>query len=376
MRRRFRPVLLLVVAGLLAGHSLAWAAPPRSMRFHKQVAMDRQGFGIEAFRLLVPEKWRFQGGVTWDMQKFPPLATIAFKAASPDGRSLFEHFPHENFFWSQDPNLQMSYARTGTEIMAPVSAVDFLRNVFLPRHRKDIGDLKVLESAALPELARKTREIAEHQMALFHTISPFTFRFELASDAGHLRVQYRRQGRVIVEELTVAVTRMTAYLQGMYGPVTSVTWITQVNSFQAPAEEMAGRAPLFRVMLDSYLENPAWAEAGTRLAATVTREQLRHQQAVFDRMQQIRRSQQEVSDMIVKGYRQRSAAQDRIFDKYSEAVRGVDTYRDPVNDREIQLPTGMRNAWTDGSEYVFSDQSDFNPNVGSNKNWQRMERKR
>ncbi len=63
------------------------------------------------------------------------------------------------------------------------------------------------------------------------------------------------------------------------------------------------------------------------LSATITRNQLHHQQSTFDRMQQIRRTQQEVSDMIVD----RSAAQDRIFDKYSEPECSVDTYRGAVN---------------------------------------------
>ena len=107
----------------------------------------------------------------------------------------------------------------------------------------------------------------------------------------------------------------------------------------------------------------------------VTRNQLRQQQAVFQQMQQIRRSQSEVSDMIHEGYQRRSAAMDRVFDKYSESIRGVDTYRDPVNDREVQLPNGMRNAWTNGSEYIFSDEAGYNPNIGSNQNWQQMERR-
>ena len=375
MRRRDCILILTVIAGLLAGHATAQAAQPRSMRFQKQVVMDKQGFDMEAFRLLIPDKWSFQGGVSWNTQKFPAEATIAFKVKSPDGQSLFEHYPHQVCFWSQDRNLQASYAQTGAEILQPMNSVDYLRNVFLQRHRKDISDLKVLESGSLPDLAQRNLEIAKYHMGVFNQISPFTFRYELNSDAGHLRVQYRRQGQLVVEELTASISYMTAYMQGMYGPVTALTWIPQVKIFKAPAPEMAAKAPLFKVILDTYQENPAWMVAGTRLAATLTRNQLRQQQAVFNQMQQIRRTQNEVSDMIVEGYQRRSAAQDRIFDKYSESIRGVDTYRDPVNDREVELPTGMRNAWTNGSEYVISDEAGYNPNIGSNQNWQQMDRR-
>jgi hypothetical protein len=161
----------------------------------------------------------------------------------------------------------------------------------------------------------------------------------------------------------------------MYGTVTALTGIPPVKSFQAPAREMGAKAHQFKVMIDTYQENPAWGVACTRLAADITRNQLRQQQAIFNRMNEIRRTQSEVSDMIAEGYQRRSAAQDRVFDKYSELIRGVDTYRDPVNDREIELPTGMSNAWTNGNEYIFSDQAGYNPNIGSNLNWQQMDRK-
>ena len=132
MRRRACALILTVITGLLAIHTLSRAAQPQPLRFQKQVVMDKQGFDMEAFRLLVPDKWRFQGGVSWNMEKFPAEAFIAYKVDSPDGRSLLQHYPHQICFWSQDRNLQASYSRTGAEILQPMNSVDYLRNVFLP----------------------------------------------------------------------------------------------------------------------------------------------------------------------------------------------------------------------------------------------------
>jgi hypothetical protein len=110
--------------------------------------------------------------------------------------------------------------------------------------------------------------------------------------------------------------------------------------------------------------------------AVVTREQLRQQEAIFARMQQIHRTLEETSDMAFEGYQRRSAAYDRIFDNYSQGLRGVETYSDPVNNWKVEVPTGYENAWTNGNEYIFSDSANFNPNVGSNLNWQKMSRQR
>jgi hypothetical protein len=47
-----------------------------------------------------------------------------------------------------------------------------------------------------------------------------------------------------------------------------------------------------------------------------------------------------------------------------------------VSERSVELPAGYRNAWVNGlGEYVITEQEDYNPNLESNQNWQRMERR-
>ncbi len=64
------------------------------------------------------------------------------------------------------------------------------------------------------------------------------------------------------------------------------------------------------------------------------------------------------------------------FDNYIQGLRGVETYNDPVNNWKVEIPVGYENAWTNGSDYVFSDNIQFDPNQGSTQNWTRMERQR
>ena len=107
-----------------------------------------------------------------------------------------------------------------------------------------------------------------------------------------------------------------------------------------------------------------------------TREQLRQQQAIFARYQQIHKTLEETNDIIWQTYQNKSAAQDRMFDSYIQSLRGVETYVDPVNNRNVDLPTGYDNAWTNGTDYIFSDSPNFNPNLHSGQNWQQLVRKR
>lgn len=155
-----------------------------------------------------------------------------------------------------------------------------------------------------------------------------------------------------------------------------VNWGPSVFSFRALAEEMPAKIHLFQISMYSRLDNPAFNVGYTRLCAIITRENLRQQQAIFARYQQIRQTLQETSDIIWQTYQNRSASQDRIFERYSEALRGVDTYIDPVNNWNVQLPTGYSNAWTNGTDYVFSDSPSFNPGAVFGGSWQQMNRKR
>ena len=354
----------------------ATSAQGTSLSFKKHIVIDRDGFGYEAFRLLVPKGWHFRGGVSWDHNRFPPEASTAFTITSPDGNSVFEQFRHLNLFWSQDRNLQYSYSQGGAEIVQPMGAKEFIENFYVPRFRANASGLKVVQNQSLPALAQQTRDMAQFQLNVFGQLSPFQFQYELRADAARCKLEYLEKGKRIVEDVTVAVTYMITYMPAMYGTITGITWIPITTGFKAPATEINEKIKTFKIIMDSRKDNPIWGENVLKLSAIITRDQLRHQKAIFNRMQQLSRTQSEIGDMIMDSYQKRNQAYDRIFDNYSQAIRGVDSYTDPINNWEVEVPTGYDNAWTNGSDYVISEDPGFNPNIGSAQDWQRMTRQR
>jgi hypothetical protein len=55
----------------------------------------------------------------------------------------------------------------------------------------------------------------------------------------------------------------------------------------------------------------------------------------------------------------------------------VETYRNPYEDRPVQLPSGYDGVWVSRSgEYLLSNQPGFDPNAGSTAEWRRMEKGR
>lgn len=370
-----------VIAGLtmplLFPKAQAPAQQSGPLLFRNQVVFDQQFMGMEVFRMLVPKDWKFDGGITWNFNKYPPEPFTIFTITSPDGNSVIQQFPHLNLYWAPDPMLQSSYTQAGYSIMQPMAAADFLQRVFIPQARQGVSDLKFLEAQPLPQLAQSVLAISNMTLNIFGQISPFNFAYEVRADAASVKVEYIQGGRKMVEDFTVSISYNivnTPTLSGMY--IQTVTWSPTVVSFRAPAEEMDSRIRFFQISIYSRFDNPVFNVSFTRLCAVITRENLQHQQAIFARYQQIRNTLSETSDIIWQTYQNRSASQDRIFERYSQALRGVDTYVDPVNNYNVDLPTGYNNAWTNGTDYVFSDNPSYNPNTVLSGNWQQMTRKR
>ena len=79
--------------------------------------------------------------------------------------------------------------------------------------------------------------------------------------------------------------------------------------------------------------------------------------------------------MFADSYRRSCESQDRISRSFTEYIPGVETCRNPYDDRPIQLPSGYSQVWVNSSgEYILSNQAGFNPNVGSTAEWRRMGR--
>jgi hypothetical protein len=64
-------------------------------------------------------------------------------------------------------------------------------------------------------------------------------------------------------------------------------------------------------------------------------------------------------------------------DDFCRGIRGVELYQNPYEDKPVELPSGYGNAWVNrGGEYILTESPSFNPNIGSNVEWQRIERSR
>jgi hypothetical protein len=124
------------------------ATSGRVARFQRQVYVDREGMGVEAFRMLIPVGWHFQGGIRWVLDRTGSPADAAFTVTSPNGEEVFEILPNQSFTWSTDPMMRATFPvgsrYFGSEVRPAMAALEMLTGIIVPRLRGRVPGVKIV----------------------------------------------------------------------------------------------------------------------------------------------------------------------------------------------------------------------------------------
>jgi hypothetical protein len=339
----------------------------RPMRFRTEVCIDRAGTGAEAFRMLVPADWKFAGGITWILDNPGMPATAWLRASHPSFPEELEVFPNQSFFWTDNPMNQQMFPPGskyfGAEVRPPVGPVEALKTIVLNRFRRSVQNLSVVHRERLPDLATSLG-VSSHQSGM-------------SAEGGKIRVRYRRDGTAMEEELYALVESFSIPIQSMYGNFTNRLWtVSYIFSVKAPQGRLDSLGAMFRTMASSIRVNPQWMNTYAQVVNFLIQNQMRQIRNAGELSRIISQTHREISDDMMRSWEERQGVYDRLSERFSQNIRSVDEYYDPVSERSVELPAGYQNAWVNGlGEYVIAEQEDYNPNIGSNQNWQRMERR-
>jgi len=370
--------LLLPLSGL--------ATEAGYLRLKRVEIVDRHGFEkpMTAMSLLIPTDWTFDGEVRFAQRLGDPadLVKLAFRAASPDGRLAIELFPGWSWSWAEDPMMRQAIqsqnamaaqlGRAPTEMMPPMAAREFLTRVAVPRLRPGA---KVLGTEPIPDLEQALQaQVKEAQaMALRAGVQ-----MRLRADQARARIQLA-SGRAPAEEwiTAVVITRTTA--MPSMNPATGQ--MVQTATHQSSAESLYGlRAPpgelpahekLFRAVLSTVRVDPVWQARVSQVQMNMATSNI---QAARDRSRIIAQSAEDTGRTIREGYEARQKSQDRNAERWSDAMRGLQTYRNPATGEDVKLDNSYAHAWASGNgEYVLSDAPGFNPGQVLKGSWTELQ---
>ncbi|MDY6987510.1 MAG: hypothetical protein SWQ30_05570 [Thermodesulfobacteriota bacterium] len=340
------------------------------LRFKTFSYLDRQGTGIEAFRMLIPSDWQFEGGIKWVLDNPGMPASASFRVWNPTGTEEFEVFPTQPFFWTNNQMILSMFPigsrYFGNEVRPPANPVEAIKEIVIPRFRHNVSGLRIVNEQPLPDLARAVGAGTPPQPGL-----------SVSADGAKIRVEYNQQGKTMEEELYTVVQSMAIPIQTMAGVVTNINWyVDYIFSFKAEKGKLDGNAKTFQAIAYSFALSPKWFAKYNQVVEYLIQRQIQQIHSVGQLSKIISQTSNEISEMSMKSYYERQAVNDKIADNFSQYIRGVDKYYNPIEEKNVELPVGYDNVWANSlGEYVLSESPSFNPNIGSNLNWQRIKKR-
>jgi len=322
--------------------------------------------GIEAFRLLVPKGWRVEGKITWSSNPALP-AQSRFRFYNPNGAEELNFFPTQAYFWTDNQLFLRTNPpgslRFGTLVMRPVNLHTAFTKVIIPQIRGKASGVKILGEEAVPELAKIARGESGQGV-------------RSSAEGGKIRIQYGIGGRPMEEEIYAAVSQFVTAMPGSAftrGYFINYWFIDYVFSFKAEKDGLSPRSKVFQTMIYSVKVNPRWFAKVINVKEMLAQQAIRGIKTIGRIGEMAARAGSEMRADQMQAWEQRQQAQDRIAQNFSDYVRGVERFHDPVAGKEVELPAGYGRAWANNlGEYIVSDSPSYNPGVGSNLHWQEL----
>lgn len=330
------------------------AAPQGALKFTRYSIKDPGINNIEAISFLIPEGWKAQGEIKW-YPDFSVLANLQMTVTDSKSGAQIQYLPLQNFTWVEHPVVPMQEGSNymGNIVYRPIRDVaEFIKVMFMPQALPHLKGAQQIKTEELPKIAELVSKAWGGQSQV---------------KASRVRYEFEREGKAWEEDVYVVLVIGA-------GPEITIWSDTSAYSFRAPKGELDKLTPIMTTTVTTAKMSQDWYSGYMYV-----------QQLFMNRMNQgiknaaaisatVTKNSEEIRQMFSDSYKQRQESQDRISRGYSEYIRGVETYQNPYESRPVQLPSGYKDAWVNANgEYLMSAQAGFDPNVGSNVEWRRME---
>lgn len=342
----------------------------KPLKFTHYSYIDQQGTGLEAFSFLLPNDWQFNGGINWILDNPAMPAKVAFRIYNTKGKDEFEAFANHCYFWTT--NLQLlgmfppGSKYFGSTVKAPMKAISALKKIILPQERQKYQNLQIISENDFPELAEALGAGKQSQ----------GFGSSEASGA-KVRISYLKDGVAMEEEIYAVTENMTFPVQSMTGTFFNTIWfVDYAFSFKGEKGKLEDQQKIFQTITSSFQVNPKWYAKYSNIIEYLAQQQIRQIRSIGELSQMLSRTSDRMRSDQQTQFENRSSVYDEVSQKFSDNTLGIDRYYDPYEERQVELPSGYNHAWCNNNgEYIVTDNPNYNPNVGSNLNWQELKKK-
>jgi hypothetical protein len=316
---------------------------------------------LDAATLLVPDGWRVESQIDWQMNPFKP-ASVMWRAADPNGADAVTAYPEARYLDGFRERIYSvavtvggpAYARgeaakypDGTRVYAqelrtrPADPGGYVRQTFAAQVRPDLASARLVEERDEPELARAA-------------LVPFAG-LNARVRVSRLRYEYALGDRPIQEQLFCTLLELT-------NPDGTVGWGASVLSCRAAKGDLDRVVGLSRILVSSVIPDLGWYAKVVAVADMAMKVARSGQDAQARRAQILAQAQAQVDQTMRDQYSYQQKLQQQSFAKWDEVIRGVETRYDPIQERQIEVPASYRQVFVSPQhEYILSDDVNYRP---------------
>ncbi|MEO7800556.1 MAG: hypothetical protein ABIR81_01075 [Ginsengibacter sp.] len=348
--------------------------------------LDKAGFSqpVEAFSLLIPKAWKFDGDIIWT----PPGAPCAgnnlrVKATSPDGRFIFEMLP--NLAWNFDPlQGQVNQSQGNSTYCSygqPMNAEPYFKNVFA---RNELGNPEVISVKENPGGVQAMEENNAKSRQELMSYGASQVNYYPSAIYANVKWENGTEGIVLC-----GINIIEGTIPNIYNGSSSKIYTTSATErvvFVFPAGERDKAENMLSVIMGSIRTNTSWKKTVDDFWLSVRQQsniahvgRIKMNDELTRQMGEnaIKKGQQNLNNMDanMRSWEASQQSGDRIHTNFIKAIREVENYRDETG--KIELSSGYDHAWSrsDGSSFIMSNSPSFDPSsVFVDQSWKEMKK--
>jgi hypothetical protein len=297
--------------------------------------------------------------------QYANLASAKMRVFDPASERALEIFPAIPYTWDEQGigAFPPGTVYMGNMVAAPPRDPEaYVRAYVIPKYRASARGMRVVSSTPLPDVETAIAASSAEPGLEKRTL------------AARVRLEYVENDVMLEEDVCCALTvsRMPSTL-----PTRSLWMPDRLFSMRAKKGELDALEPLFDAMVASVRIDFRWYDGYLQVLELARKRALQGIADAAALSRRIAKNSDEILALNRKAWESQQASSDRVMERFSDSVRGVERYEDPFERRAVELPSGYAEVWSSPSgEYILSNDPSFDPSVGSSIDWRRVDRKK
>lgn len=347
----------------LTGEGNATPQPQRALggagvqKFSLMTIRDPGVNDIAAVQVMVPQGWPMNGRVKW-LPEYSVATNLELVLSDPKSGMSIQWLPTQSFTFMPNAPVPMQPGTNymGRVWMQPIDDPARFVQWFYAQTLPHLRGAKFVAGEDFPNQAKFY--LAQMNAPGEKHVRTVRMRYEFNA----------RDGQLWEEDvfLTLAFTSSPAL----------VFWdVFAAHSVRGPKGSLDQMGSVTRAVLNSTQFTPEWLAKLNVVKQLFTQGLQQMNRDSVIRGQKLAEYHEHVSRLTQQIHEDRIKSMDTRNEAFREVLGGVQNYKDPFQSQPVYLPAGYKEYWANSKgEYVLSEQTGYNPNVGSTTEWRKIER--